>query len=209
LLTDGNVILLALGYFMVGYFQYIFFYWIYYYLGEIRHLGARESAVYTTIMFLIFGSMMSIGGWVADRVASGLGRRAGYRIVGAGGLGLSAVLLYAGVNAQNTGTAVALMSLALGCSAVSDTTFWAAAIDVAGQEVGSVCGIVNAGGNVGGLIAPITSPLIAASLGWSSALYFGSMMAGIGFLTWLGVDSTRAIDYSRKGSRSLAAAPPA
>ncbi len=207
LLTDWNVILLTCGYLMVGYFQYIFFYWIYYYLGEIRRLNATESAAYTTMLFLTFGSLMSIGGWISDRAVIRFGRKNGYRIVGAGGLGLSAVLLYTGVNAQQTATAVILMSLALGCSAVSDVTVWAAAIDVAGQEVGSVCGIVNAGGNVGGLIAPIMSPLIAASFGWSSALYFGSIMAAVGFLIWLGVDATRAIDYSIEKARPFAATP--
>jgi len=208
LMTNRNVILLTSGYLMVGYFQYIFFYWIYFYLGEIRRLSASKSAFCTSMLFLTFGSMMSIGGWISDRVVRSYGRKAGYRIVGAGGLGLGAVLLYAGVNSEETVTAVALMSLALGCSAVSDVTFWAAAIDVAGQEVGSVCGIVNAGGNIGGLIAPIMSPLIAASLGWSAALYVGSAMAAIGFLTWLGVDATRAIDYSREEVSPLVAAPP-
>jgi ACS family glucarate transporter-like MFS transporter len=207
LLTNKNLLLLTLGYFTVGYFQYIIFYWMYYYLGEIRHLSANQSAVYTTTLFLTFGSMMSIGGWISDRVVSRYGRKAGYRIVGASGLGLSAVLLYAGVNMTDTTTAVALMSLALGCSAVSDVTFWAAAIEVAGQEVGSACGIVNTGGNVGGLIAPITSPLIAASLGWSSALYFGSGMAAVGLLTWLYVDASRTINYSPRRSANAAFPP--
>jgi hypothetical protein len=40
------------------------------------------------MLFLTFGSMMSIGGWISDRVVRSYGRRAGYRIVGAGGLGL-------------------------------------------------------------------------------------------------------------------------
>lgn len=207
LLTNKNLILLTLGYLTVGYFQYIFFYWIYYYLGEIRHVSGSRSAVYTTTLFLTFGSMMSIGGWISDRVVRRYGRKAGYRIVGAGGLGLSAVLLYAGVNATGTTTAVALMCLALGCSAVSDVTFWAATIDVAGKEVGSACGIVNTGGNIGGLIAPITSPMIAASLGWSSALYFGSGVAAIGLVTWLYVDATRTIDYLPQSSARAVASP--
>ena len=61
------------------------------------------------------------------------------------GLALSAVLLYAGANTNETVTAVTLMSLALGCSRVSDVTFWAATIDVPGEEVGAACGILNAG----------------------------------------------------------------
>jgi MFS family permease len=205
LVTNRNVILLTIGYFTVGYFQYIFFYWIYYYLGEIRKLTVSQSAGYTTALFLTFGIMMSAGGWISDRMVSRYGRKSAYQIVGAGGLGLSAVLLYAGVNAREIHMAVALMCLALGCSAISDVTFWAAAITVGGQEVGATCGILNAGGNIGGLLSPIASPLIAASLGWPAALYFGSAMAGIGLVTWLGVDAARAIDYS--GVRSLQALP--
>jgi nitrate/nitrite transporter NarK len=86
-------------------------------------------------------------------------------------------------------------------------TFWAATIDVAGKEVGSACGIVNTGGNIGGLIAPITSPMIAASLGWSSALYFGSGVAAIGLVTWLYVDATRTIDYLPQSSARAVASP--
>jgi len=194
LATNPNVILLAIGYFMVGYFQYIFFYWIYYYLGEIRKLTVSQSAGYTTALFLVFGFMMSAGGWISDRMVIRYGRKAGYRIVGASGLGLSAALLYAGVNTSEIHVAVALMCLALGCSAISDVTFWAAAIAVGGQEVGVTCGILNTGGNIGGLISPIASPLIAASFGWPAALYFGSVMAGIGMVTWLWIDVTRTID---------------
>ena len=205
LATNRNVILLTIGYLMVGYFQYIFFYWIYYYLGEIRKLTVTQSAGYTTALFLTFGCMMSVGGWISDRMVSRYGRKAGYQIVGASGLGLSAALLYAGVNARDIHMAVALMCLALGCSAVSDVTFWAAAIAIGGQEVGATCGILNTGGNIGGLISPITSPLIAASFGWPAALYFGSAMACIGSVTWLWIDVTRVIDYS--GASRLQALP--
>ena len=45
-----------------------------------------------------------------------------------------------------------------GCSGVSDGTFWAATIDVSGEEVGAACGILNAGGNVGGLRLPPVCP---------------------------------------------------
>ena len=33
--------------------------------------------------------------------------------------------------------------------------FWASAIDIGGKQVGAACGILNAGGNVGGFIAPV------------------------------------------------------
>jgi MFS family permease len=196
-LTNWSLIFLTVGYCTVGYFQYIFFYWIYYYLGKVRGLSSSQSAVYTTVLFLTFGLMMSIGGWVSDRMVTSYGRKIGLRIVGAAGLGLSAILLYVGTNTSGTATAVALMSLSLGCSAVSDVVFWAATIEVAGKEVGAACGILNAGGNVGGLIAPVMTPYIARWLDWSWSLYFGCVMATLGFLTWFRIDATHVINYSQ------------
>ena len=49
---NRNLLLLTAGYFTINYFEYIFFYWIYYYFGQIRNLGAQDSAVYTTVLLL-------------------------------------------------------------------------------------------------------------------------------------------------------------
>jgi len=50
--------------------------------------------------------------------------------------------------------AIALMSLALGCVSIADMTYWTAGIDVAGDQVGVVGGILNTGANVSGALAP-------------------------------------------------------
>jgi len=193
LLADRNLQLLTIGYFAVDYFEYIFFYWIFYYLGEIRGLGASESAIYTTLLFLTWLVMTPVGGWTCDRLGARYGRKAGLKMVGAGGLILAAILLFAGVNAQQTASAVGLMSLALGFASCSDVAFWAATIDVAGTEVGAAGGILNTGGNVGGSFAPVLTAFIAARAGWSWGLYFGCLMALAGVLTWLWIDPTRKI----------------
>src|SRR5258708_2383698 len=80
LLTDRNVALLTFGFSTLGYFEYIFFYWIYYYLGEIRHLGPRQSAKYTTVMFIVWVVMMPMGGLICDRLMALFGRKIGLRI---------------------------------------------------------------------------------------------------------------------------------
>ncbi|MGI8991981.1 MAG: MFS transporter [Bryobacteraceae bacterium] len=191
LLTDRNILLLTLGYIAVDYFEYIFFFWIYYYFGEIRHLGANRSAIYTTVLFLTWLVMTPIGGWVCDRMSARLGRKAGLRIVGISGLLLSAILLFAGANVSGTIPAVAVMSLALGFASCSDVTFWAGTIEVAGEHVGAACGIMNSGGNLGGFVAPILTPFIASFAGWTWGLYFGSLVALGGAAAWLFIDPTR------------------
>jgi ACS family glucarate transporter-like MFS transporter len=188
LLANRNLMFLTAGYFMLDYFEYIFFYWIYYYLGEIRHIGSELSGLYTTVLFLGFLLMMPVGGWTCDRLVARWGPKRGLSLVGTAGTLLGALLLFAGVNAGGVLTAVVLMSLALGFAACADVAYWAAAIEVAGPQVGAACGILNTGGNVGGFIAPALTPLVAAYFGWSGGLYFGAAMALAGALTWFAFD---------------------
>jgi ACS family glucarate transporter-like MFS transporter len=139
---------------VLDYFEYIFFYWIYYYLSEIRHVEPKETALYTTALFVTWAVMTPLGGWASDRMVTRFGGL-GLRIIAIGGLGLSAILLFAGARAENVLLAVSLMSLALGLAACADVTFWTATISIAGCQSGTACGIMNTGGNLGGLVAPV------------------------------------------------------
>jgi ACS family glucarate transporter-like MFS transporter len=193
LLTDKNILLLTFGFAALDYFEYIFFYWIFYYLGEIRHLGATESAKYTTVLFLAWVVMMPMGGFLCDRLMARFGHKAGLRLVACTAMLLSAVLLFAGTNAVETWSAVTLMALALGFAAIADVTYWTATIGVAGEHAGTAGGIMNMGGNVGGGLAPVVTPWIASFAGWSWGLYFGCFMALIAVAAWLFTDPSRRL----------------
>jgi ACS family glucarate transporter-like MFS transporter len=191
LLRNRSLRWLTAGYVMVDYFEYIFFYWIYYYLGEVRHLGPAESAVYTTILFAAWVLLTPVGGWVADRMTRRLGVRQGLRLFAISTLAGSAVLLCVGANASGTLGAVSFMALALALTSCADVAFWTATIGISGKEVGAAGAIMNTGGNAGGFLAPIVTPLIAARFGWSAALYFGSLVAVAALLTWLPFNPAR------------------
>ena len=195
LLTDKDLMLLTLGYFMVNYFEYIFFYWIYYYFGQIRHLGARETAVATTVLFITMAVMTPLGGKLSDWLVASKGQKFGRRSVSMAGMAVSAVLLSLGAGGGfGVVTTVGLLSLALGFATFSEGPFWAVAIEISGEQVGAACGILNTGGNLGGMLAPILTPRIAVHFCWTGGLYFGSFMVLIGMLTWLLVDPSKKIE---------------
>jgi len=184
LLRNRNILLLTAGYIALNYFEYIFFYWIYYYFGEIRKVGASQSAIYTTVLLLVMMVMLPLGGWVADRLIPRLGSIPACRTVAIAGMVLSAVLLYVGTNLVTGLPMVALLSLALGLAALTEGPFWAALIEAGGSHVGAAGGIMNGLGNVGGVLAPALTPYIAAKAGWSWGLYFGSFIVVAGAVTW-------------------------
>jgi ACS family glucarate transporter-like MFS transporter len=191
LLVNRNLILLTLAYFALGYFDYIFFYWIYYYFGQVRHIGFSQSAKYTTIIFVTMGIMMPIGGWASDRLTRTYGERFGRRVVPMVGLSLGSILLYAGTVAPGIAPSVLAFSLAIGFASWCEGPFWAATIELAGAQVGTACGVLNTGSNVGGFLAPILTPFIASRAGWSWGLYAGSLMAIVGVLACYLVDPRR------------------
>lgn len=197
LLVNRDLLALTGGYFMLNYFEYIFFYWIYYYFGEIRKLGPEMGAWATTTMFVAMATMSPLGGWLADRVGRGLGKRKGRQIVSMCGMALSAVLLFWGASGVGVTATIALLALALGFCTMAEGPFWATAIDIGRENAGASGGIMNTGGNIGGMLAPIVTPLIAQRFGWAAGLYFASFMVLIGVVTWLWVDPERRVSESK------------
>ncbi len=176
LFTDRNLLLLTFAYSALGYFQYIFFYWMYYYFGEVLHLGAEASAKYTTILFLVEGAIMPLGGFVSDRLTRLYGQQFGRRIVPMAGLTLGAIFTYLATASAGV-TAVVCLTLAFALAAACEGPFWATVTELAGDRVGGASSILNTGAQVGGFFAPILTPLIASRAGWAWGLHAGSLIA--------------------------------
>jgi MFS family permease len=192
LLTNPSLMLLTAGYFAVNYFEYIYFYWIYYYLGEVRHLGRTESAIAASLVFLSWMVMSPLGGWVSDRLVVRWGQKMGRRLVPIAGLTVGAVLLCIGINLTGAAATVAVLCLSFGFASSSDGPYWATAISLGGQRVGAACGILNTGGNLGG-VAPYVAPLIAAQAGWAWGMYTASMVLMLAVFTWFFIDPSSGV----------------
>ncbi len=191
LLRDKNLQLLTTSYFAIDYFEYIFFFWLYYYLGEVRHLPTDQTALYSTAPFAAWVVMMPLGGWICDWATGRFGLNNAVRGTAIITLGSSALLLVAAMRSTEIVTTVILLSLAFGFCSAADVVCWTGAIAIAGGEAGVVCGIMNTGGNVGGMLAPVLTPWIASQYGWSAGLYFGGLLVGLSILTWLRIDLRR------------------
>src|SRR2546422_9265469 len=104
----------------------------------------------------------------------------------------SAALLCLGINLSDPVAVTVVLSFSLGFASCSDGPYWASAIDVGGKHVGAAGGILNTGGNLGGFVAPVFKPFIAARAGWSWGLFFGSFVMMAGVVGWFFTDPTRA-----------------
>jgi predicted MFS family arabinose efflux permease len=184
LFKNRRLLTLSVSYFCLNYFEYIFFYWIYYYFGEVLHVGPSLTAIATTSIMMGMVVMGPAGGWLSDKLSVTHGLQRSRRVVVVGALGLSAVLLFAGASAFGTYPTILLLTVAFGFASMSEGPFWASAISLAKDDAGTAGGLMNTIGNIGGIAAPVLTPLIASRFGWQAALWAGAGVVLVGMSAW-------------------------
>jgi MFS family permease len=188
LFANASLICLTLSYGAVSYMQYLFFYWIQYYFESVLHLGTEVSRLGSTALVLAMGVGMIGGGFLADRVRWQFGPHRQRALVPVAGMVVSALALVAGLLAPVTEVTICLFALAMLALGTSEGSFWTAATELGGPRGGMAAGILNTGGNGGGLIAPIVTPLFSSYFGWKAGIGLASVVCLVGAALWYWVD---------------------
>ena len=187
-LWKKSFILLTVSYTLQGYVGYIFVSWFYLYLVQERHFDLLSGAWMSSLPWILSIISIPLGGIISDKLSVGFsGPIWGRRIIPMSGLILSGILISLGAH---TGSAViAAISLAFATAFIlcSESPFWTMMINISRERSGMAGGIMNMGSNMGGIISPSLTPILAGYLGWENALHIASGLAVIAALLWLGV----------------------
>jgi ACS family glucarate transporter-like MFS transporter len=185
---SASFYLLTLSYTLQGYVGYIFVSWFYLYLVQERHFGLLGGAWMSSLPWILSIVSIPLGGLISDRLVTGrFGPVWGRRIVPLVGMALSGLLISIGAH---TGSAImAAISLAFATALILcvEGPFWAMMMRIAGRKSGTAGGIMNMGSNLGGLLSPALTPIIASYIGWENALHVAAALAVIGAILWLGI----------------------
>jgi ACS family glucarate transporter-like MFS transporter len=103
------------------------------------------------------------------------------------GLSSAGIFLALGAVATNAYFAVAYLTLATASVLAVEGPCWATMMELAGPRSGTAGGVMNLGSNIGGLISPALTPILAAHLGWKSALCVGGGISVIAGALWFGI----------------------
>ena len=132
------------------------------------------------------------------------GYRLGRALVPMFGMIAGAVLLILGILAQQPEWIVFWFALAMAAVGTSEGPFWATAVDLGRGRGGTAAGIMNTGGNLGGLAAPMVTPWVANLLGWKWAIGLGSIICLLGVSVWCWIDPKGPRDGGRPDQASTA-----
>ena len=192
LLRYRTVLGIFLGFFAFDYVWFVYVYWLPGYLRLERKFTAQEMGVYSSVPFLIMSAVIFLCGLFSDWLI-----RRGYAEVRVRktliviGLAIGCLIVPAGMASDNR-TAVLLLTLSLCGLGIASPNTWTLTQAVCSKNiVGTVSGIQNFGGNVGGILAPALTGLLADRVSFAAAFGLAGLILVGGILAYWLVISRR------------------
>jgi ACS family glucarate transporter-like MFS transporter len=200
ILTNRSVLLLSVSYVCMNYVFYLISNWCFLYLVQERHFNVLESGLLSVLPPLGAAMGAGVGGVLVARACKRFGMRWGYRAVPLLALPAAGLLLLVVVNLSNAYLALAALTLAYLVVELTEAAYWGGTMEVARADCMSASGVLNTGGNVGGLIG---IPIVAYLSGgghWTAAFALGALFALLGTLMWFGIDAAKPIESPPRAS---------
>lgn len=162
LLRYRSVLGIFLGFFAYDYAWYVFLTWLPSYLKDERKFTTSEMGIYSATPLVAMSIIIVLAGFLSDRlVRNGHDERFVRRAFIIAGLAIGCLIVPAGMVADKM-TAVWLLTISLcGLGLASPNTWTLTAAVCQKKIVGTVAGVQNFGGNLGGIIAPALTGFIA------------------------------------------------
>ncbi len=188
LLRHRTVLGTFLGFFAFDYVWFVFVYWLPGYLRLERHFTPGQMAFYGSVPFLVMSMVIPLSGLASDRlIASGFHELRVRKTFITIGFAIALAIVPAGL-VEDNGTSVWLLLTSLCGLGIAVPNTWSITQACCSKRlVGTVSGIQNFGGNVGGIIAPwLTGAIAYRSGSFASAFVLCGFILVAGALAyWL------------------------
>jgi ACS family glucarate transporter-like MFS transporter len=187
ILKNRNVLLLAVSYLCLNYSFYLLSNWVFLYLVQERKFSVLESGWLASTPPLAAALGAGAGGLITGSLCHRFGERWGYRLLPLIAMPIAGALLLVSVDAANPYWAVAGLAVCFAAVELNEGAYWGAAMTVGRGDTMAVSGVMNTGGNLGGIIGiPIVAYLSGEHL-WRAAFVLGAGFAVASAVAWLGI----------------------
>ncbi len=192
---------LGLASFCVSFGWYFYPTWQPKYLDEVHGIGTQGSQWIAGLPFACGAVGALLGGRLSDvLVRRTSSRRWGRSLVGALGFSGAGLCVLATGFVHSATQAVGLLCLAFFINDLAIPPIWAASADIGGKFAGTVAGLMNTVGAIGGMISPLLTPyILTATADLPPALSWRIIFAGlagawfVGAVAWLFIDASKPL----------------
>jgi ACS family glucarate transporter-like MFS transporter len=193
LIWNRNITMLAVSYLCMNYAFYLLMTAPFLYLVQERHLSQVRSG--WLAMLPPAGAAMGawFGGELMDRLVARFGPRWGHRLIPMISLPGTAVLLLVAVRAEGAYVAIACFLLAYALVELNEGPYWAATMQVARADTMAATGVLNTGGNLGGVVCYPILGYLSGHGAWNAAFAIGAGFSIVAAALWLLVSTDQRI----------------
>jgi len=180
-------------YFCYGWVVWMYLFWFPTYLVEARHFSQIKMGLGASLPLLAATVTNVAGGWISDKLTcrwSDL--RRGRLAVSVIGFGIAAVGLIPGVLVKDALTGLLCLTFALAGLELTVAVSWAISLDIGGDYSGSVSGVMNTLGNLGGALSSVVIGYLATKMGWNWPFLVGSAMCLVAALLATRINPNRS-----------------
>lgn len=185
LLRSPNMWAIMCAYFTYVYCLWIFLSWLPSYLVEYRHFTLLKVGYLASLPLWAGVVGDTVGGWATDWLVTRTGSaKLGPRIVAITGLLGCAVCIVPAALATDAYTAVYCLTGAMFFLECTIGPSWAVPMHVGGKHSGTVAGMMNMAGNIGGALSPVVFGILVQVGSWVAPFIVAATLLIAGAAIW-------------------------
>lgn len=187
ILLNRNVLLVTLSYAAMNYTYYLISNWSFLYLIQEQHFAVLEGGWMASLPPLGAALGAGCGGILTEALCRRVGVRWGYRLTPTVALPLAGLLLLGAISVHSPYWAVGCLVLSFACVEITEASYWAATMRIATADSMAATGVLNSGGNLGGIIGIPIVAYLSGHHAWNMAFITGFGFAVVAAALWLRV----------------------
>ena len=185
LLSTPNMWYIMMAYFCYNYCLYFYLTWLPSYLVSFRGFSLVKMGLYASLPLFAGVIGDTVGGLLTDKILAKTGNmKFARKVVAIPAMLLSAVFLFPAASTANPYTAVYCLAASMFFLECVIGPAWAVPMDVGGEYSGTVSGMMNMAGNMGGALSPIVFGILVQGGSWTAPFYVEAGLLCFGACVW-------------------------
>ena len=194
MMTNSQFWLILAMYFFYAWGSWFFFSWFPTFMEMGRGFSQSQLTYVVAIPFVMSMAGNIAGGYLSTRLSARYGLKAGRRLLGVGGLAVSAVFMFLAAFIPGKTQVFVFLSLCFGVIDLMLPSAWAICADIGRRYAGAVSGAMNTAGNIGGFVCATVFGYVVQSTGnYNAPLFVIAAMLVIAALLFLRIDPTKPL----------------